>query len=426
MPKISFTTLGCKLNFSETASIVRQFTEQGYKTVKFGENADITIINSCTVTAQAERKSVNATKKAAKISPEGKIIIIGCAAQTNPERFLNTKQVELVLGTDDKFRAYELINSTHDIIYSCDIQDVNKFNIAYSTTERTRSFLKIQDGCDYPCTYCTIPKARGKSRNSSINSILTEAKKIASLGIKEIILTGVNIGDFGKSTNETFFDLIKELDKIDGINRYRISSIEPNLLTTEIIKFVAKSEKFMPHFHIPLQSGSDDVLKLMKRRYNTKTFADKIIEANKQIPNAFLGIDVIIGFPGETEEHFEQTFNLLSSLPVSYLHIFPYSDRKGTPATAIKNKVPSEWIKIREQKLAELSNKKNELFYKNFTGKTQKVLFESKDENNIFSGFTENYLKVKVNSNIYIKNQIINVKLLNFKDGFFEGKIMSD
>lgn len=426
MPKISFTTLGCKLNFSETASIVRQFTEHGYETVKFGENADITIINSCTVTAQAERKSVNATKKAAKISPEGKIIIIGCAAQTNPERFLNTKQVELVLGTDDKFRAYELINSTHDIIYSCDIQDVNKFNIAYSTTERTRSFLKIQDGCDYPCTYCTIPKARGKSRNSSINSILTEAKKIASLGIKEIILTGVNIGDFGKSTNETFFDLIKELDKIDGINRYRISSIEPNLLTTEIIKFVAKSEKFMPHFHIPLQSGSDDVLKFMKRRYNTKIFADKIIEANKHIPNAFFGIDVIVGFPGETEEHFEQTFKLLASLPISYLHIFPYSDRKGTPATEIKNKVPSEWIKIREQKLAELSNKKNELFYKNFTGKTQKVLFESKDENNIFSGFTENYLKVKVNSNIYIKNQIINVKLLNFKDGFFEGKIMSD
>ncbi|MBN2663402.1 MAG: tRNA (N(6)-L-threonylcarbamoyladenosine(37)-C(2))-methylthiotransferase MtaB [Bacteroidales bacterium] len=424
MPKISYTTLGCKLNFSETASIVREFTEQGYKTVKFGEKADITIINSCTVTAQAERKSVNATKKAAKISPEGKIIIIGCAAQTNPERFLNTEQVELVLGTHDKFRAYELLNSNHDIIYSCDIQDVNNFDIAYSTTERTRSFLKIQDGCDYPCTYCTIPKARGKSRNSSIKSILTEAEKIASLGIKEIILTGVNIGDFGKSTNETFYDLIKELDKLDGINRYRISSIEPNLLTTNIIKFVAKSEKFMPHFHIPLQSGSDDVLKLMKRRYNTKIFADKIIETNKHIPNAFFGIDVIVGFPGETEEHFEQTFNLLSILPISYLHIFPYSDRKGTPATAIKNKVPSEWIKVREQKLAELSNKKHELFYKKFAGKLHKVLFESKDENNFFSGFTDNYLKVAVESNIDIKNQIINVQLTNFKNGIFEGIIL--
>jgi len=424
MPKISHTTLGCKLNFAETASIVREFINEGYETVKFGENADLTIINSCTVTAQAERKSVYAAKKAAKTSPNGKIIIIGCAAQINPERFAKLPQVELVLGAKDKFKAFDLIKSSTKTVFPCEIYEVDNFDIAYSTTERTRSFLKIQDGCDYPCTYCTIPKARGKSRNSSINSIINEAKKIASEGLKEIILTGVNIGDFGKSTNQTFFELIKELDKVEGIERYRISSIEPNLLTNEILEFVASSNKFMPHFHIPLQSGSDEVLKLMKRRYNTKTFADKILEAHTLLPDAFLGIDVIVGFPGETEQNFNETFELLNNLPISYLHIFPYSDRKGTPATAIKKKVPSEWIKSREHQLTELSNKKHKSFYQKFVGQTRKVLFEGNFEKKIISGFTDNYLKVSIKTELNLKNQIKNIQFINLKEGVFEGKII--
>ncbi|MEA3451256.1 MAG: tRNA (N(6)-L-threonylcarbamoyladenosine(37)-C(2))-methylthiotransferase MtaB, partial [Bacteroidota bacterium] len=337
MPKIAYTTLGCKLNFSESTSIARKFVDEGFDIVKYGENADITIINTCTVTAQAERKSKLAVKKAKKISPEGKIVVVGCAAQLRPDKFAKIEGVNLVLGTKDKFNALELLkNEQKPKIYSCDIDSVNNFDNAFSINERTRSFLKIQDGCDYVCTYCTIPKARGKSRNASIINIIKDAKTIAANGIKEIILTGVNIGDFGKSTKETFFDLLKELDKIEGVERYRISSIEPNLLTDEIIDFVAKSDKFMPHFHIPLQSGSNDVLSLMKRRYNAQKFVERIKKAKEANSDTFFGIDVIVGFPGETQENFEQTFALLESLPISYLHLFPYSDRPGTISNEIK------------------------------------------------------------------------------------------
>ncbi len=339
---ISYTTLGCKLNFSESATIIRQFSDAGYKVVKYGQKADITIINTCTVTAQAERKSKFAVKKAKKISPNGKIIVIGCAAQLRPENFAKIDGVAIVAGAKDKFNVLKLIQkSDEQKIYSCNIANVNNFDNAFSINERTRSFLKIQDGCDYLCTYCTIPKARGKSRNAPISDIVQEAEIIAKQGVKEIILTGVNIGDFGKSTNENFLQLIKELDKVEGIERYRISSIEPNLLTDEIIEFTAHSQKFMPHFHIPLQSGSDNILKLMKRRYNTKIFADRINKVYKKVPDVFFGIDVIIGFPGETNEDFKTTYNLLNSLPVSYLHIFPYSDRPRTPAFDIRPKVPS-------------------------------------------------------------------------------------
>ncbi len=424
MPTISHITLGCKLNFSETASIIRQFVENGYKLVKFGESADVTIINSCTVTAQAERKSVHIAKKAAKVSPNGQTVIIGCAAQINPDRFAAVDGIDLILGAKDKFRAYELIHEKHSKVYSCDILDVDNFDVAYSTTERTRSFLKIQDGCDYVCTYCTIPKARGKSRNSNIKSIIAEAEVIAETGVKEIVLTGVNIGDFGRSTNETFYELIKELDRVEGIERYRISSIEPNLLTPEIIDFVAQSKKFMPHFHIPLQNGSDDILKLMKRRYNSTFFAEKIKDINNKIPNAFFGIDVIVGFPGETEAMFEQTYSLLASLPISYLHIFPYSDRVGTIATAMKNKVPSEWIKRREIKLRKLSDDKHREFYKKFVGKSQKVLFESKNESGKMYGFTDNYIKVAIDYSPELVNAIVPVNLSSLKNDYFCGEII--
>lgn len=412
MPKISYTTLGCKLNFSESATIVRQFIEKGYELVSYGEQSDITIINTCTVTAQAERKSKFATKKAKKISPNGKIIVIGCAAQLRPENFKQIEGVDLVLGAKDKFNIIEILKAENEQkIYSCEIETVEKFDNAYSINERTRSFLKIQDGCDYVCTYCTIPKARGKSRNTSIENIISEAKIIANQGIKEIVLTGVNIGDFGHSSDETFFGLLKELDKVEGINRYRISSIEPNLLTDEIIEFVSKSEKFMPHFHIPLQSGSDNVLKLMKRRYNTSKFSNRILKANETIADTFFGIDIIVGFPGETEENFQETYNLLNSLPVSFLHLFPYSDRPGTPASEIKEKVPSEWKKIREEKLKKLSDIKHKEFYEKYIGTTRNVLFETNIKTGRIAGYTDNYIRVSVKSDEKLRNTIKKVKL---------------
>ncbi|MBN2890707.1 MAG: tRNA (N(6)-L-threonylcarbamoyladenosine(37)-C(2))-methylthiotransferase MtaB [Bacteroidales bacterium] len=416
MPTISVTTLGCKLNFSESATIIRNFIEkEKYTLVAFGQKADVTIINSCTVTAQAEKKSRNAVKKANKVSPEGKIIVIGCAAQLRPESFEKIEGVDLVLGTEQKFNVFDLLKQkTEQKTYNCDINSVLEFDGAYSVAERTRSFIKIQDGCDYKCTYCTIPQARGKSRNASISEIIEETKIIAEKGVKEIVLTGVNIGDFGRSTNENFFELVKELEKVTGIERYRISSIEPNLLTDEIIDFVAKSKKFMPHFHIPLQSGSDDILKLMKRRYNTEIFKQRILKIIELIPNTFFGIDVIVGFPGETEKHFEETYNLLKSLPISYLHIFPYSDRPGTIATEIKEKIPSEWIKEREKKLEELSKQKHNDFYKKYLNTSQKVLFEAGNKNGFISGFTENYIQVEVKYDKELENSIKQVKLNSF------------
>jgi threonylcarbamoyladenosine tRNA methylthiotransferase MtaB len=425
MKKISFTTIGCKLNFSESTTIVRDFLENGYEIVPFGKKSDIIIINTCTVTAQAERKSKYAVKKAHKDSPNAKIIVVGCAAQLRPENFSTLEGVQLVLGAKDKFNVFDILEKEESKkIYSCDINLVKKFDQAYSLDERTRSFLKIQDGCDYICTYCTIPKARGKSRNAPIKDVVSEAKIIAQQGIKEIILTGVNIGDFGKSTGENFFSLIKELDKIEGIERYRISSIEPNLLTDEIIDFVASSSKFMPHFHIPLQSGSDNVLRLMKRRYNTEKFVDRILTANKFIPDAFFGIDLIVGFPGETQNDFEQTYKLLDSLPVSYLHLFPYSDRPGTVASQIKNKVPSEWKKRREKKLKILSDKKHLDFYKKFSGTQRRVLFEHKEKNGMMTGYTDNYIRVAVPYEKKLAGEIKNVQLISIENEIFNGKIL--
>lgn len=426
MKKISVFTLGCKLNFSETDTIVRKFIENGYELVPFGQHADISVINTCTVTAQGERKSKFAVKKAHKVSPEAKIVVVGCASQINPQRFEQLEGVELVIGNNEKTKVFELLeeNKNKQKSYSCDINTIENFEHAYSVELRTRSFLKVQDGCDYVCTYCTIPKARGKSRNDTIQKIVEDAKKIANRGVKEIILTGVNIGDFGKSTNETFFELIKELEKVDGIERYRISSIEPNLLKDEIIDFVAKSKKIMPHFHIPLQSGSDEILKLMKRRYNVAKFYDKIIKIKEFIPEAFLGIDVIVGFPGETDENFNDTYSLLEQLPVSYLHIFPYSDRKGTLASQMKNKVASEIIKQREKKLQDLSDKKHLAFQKQFIGTYRKVLFEQKDKQGLYAGYTDNYLRVKVESTEKLRNKIKQVELIKLASNYLYGKVL--
>jgi len=425
MAKISYFTLGCKLNFSESASIIRQFTESGFELVDYGEEADITIINTCSVTSQAEKKSKLATKKANKISPNGKTIVVGCSAQLRPDFFSKINGVELVVGTEQKFNIINLLKNNSEIkIHSCEISNVKNFDNAFSLSERTRSFLKIQDGCDYACSYCTIPLARGESRNTPIAEIVKQAEIISKNGVKEIVLTGVNIGDFGRSTNETFFELIQELEKVNEIERYRISSIEPNLLKDEIIEFVAKSKKFMPHFHIPLQSGSDEVLKMMKRRYNTKLFAERILAIKKHIPDAFIGVDLIVGFPGETDELFEKTYNLLCSIPFSYLHIFPYSDRPNTISNDIKPKVPSEKINEREKLLEKLNKQKHFDFVKNYLGTSQKVLFEAKTKSGFISGYTENYIRVNVKSQEKIINEIITVNLLEQNNEDFIGIIV--
>ncbi len=424
MPKLAVTTLGCKLNFAETATIAKQFEDKGYEVVPFGKKADISIINSCTVTAQAERKSVYAAKKASKKNPYGITIVTGCAAQINPNRFLKIPEIDFVIGTKDKFNIIEIIENTKNRKIQKSIFEANNFNHSFSISKRTRSFLKIQDGCDYKCSYCIIPKARGKSRSPLIEEILNDVDKIIAKGFKEIVLTGVNIGDFGKNNNENFFELLKELEKIKKIERYRISSIEPDLLSSKIIDLVADSQKIMPHFHLPLQSGSDKILKIMKRRYNKKLFAEKITELHKKLPDAFFGIDVIVGFPGEDEKHFKETYNLLKTLPVSYLHIFPYSDRKGTVSEKLKTKVPSEWIKLRELELKKLSNTKEKKFYEKYKNSTQKILFEAKSKSGKIFGYSENYLRVGVNYNQNLINQIKHVKLKKIQGNYFIGELL--
>ncbi len=413
--KVSFHTLGCKLNFSETSTIARSFTEKDFERVKFGENSDVVVINTCTVTGTADKKCQQAIKKAKKTSPNAYVVVTGCYAQLKSSEIAKMPEVDIVLGMQEKFNLFDKItefkNNEIAKVYSCDIEDVNQFDISHSSGDRTRSFLKIQDGCDYPCTYCTIPKARGKSRNGKISEIIEEATKIAEKGFKEIVLTGVNIGDFGKTTNETFFDLIKELDKVKGIERYRISSIEPNLLTLEIIDFVANSNKFLPHFHIPLQSGSNKLLKLMKRRYNRELFTERIEYINKIMPNAFIGIDVIVGFPGETEDDFLDTYTFLESLNISFLHVFSYSDRNGTEANAIKNKVTKSDIKLRSKKLHLLSDIKHTFFNKKNIGKEVNVLFEAANLKGSMYGFSQNYIKVEIPFDKKLVNSIVKVKI---------------
>ncbi len=426
---MSFHTLGCKLNFSETSSIAREFYEKGFKKVRFGEKSDVIVINTCTVTGIADKKCRQAIKKAKKTSPDAFIAVTGCYAQAEAGKIAEIPGVDAVLGMDEKFNLFQHFSSfekqrkTH--VYSCETSEIERFDPAFSSGDRTRSFLKIQDGCDYPCTYCTIPSVRGKSRSDTVAKTVKQAEKIAEFGFKEIILTGVNIGDFGKGSNETFFDLIKELDKVKGIKRYRISSIEPNLITDEIIEFTAKSEKFLPHFHIPLQSGSDKILKLMKRRYNTDLFRNKIEKINQLIPDAFLGIDVIVGFPGETEKDFKDTHFFSESLNISFLHVFSYSVRPGTPAEKMPGKVSGKEIKLRSEKLHQLSDMKHLEFYKKFIGTKHKVLFESAKHGNSMFGFTENYIKAEVPYNENLINKIVDFQITGInKNGNAEGSIM--
>lgn len=417
--KVAFQTLGCKLNFSETSTIARDFTSQGYERVEFNEFANVYVINSCTVTEYADKKCRQAVSKIMRLNPDAIIAIIGCYAQLKPQEIINIEGVDIVLGVNEKFKLFNYIDKhdkKHPVEHSCEINLVKRFDSAYSSGDRTRSFLKIQDGCNYPCTYCTIPKARGFSRNNSIESTVNQARRIAKLGYKEIVLTGVNIGDFGRSTKENFFGLIKELDKVEGIERYRISSIEPNLLTNEIIEFCDKSSKFLPHYHIPLQSGSNNILKLMKRRYKRELFAQRVEHIKKITPNAFIGVDVIVGFPGETDEEFNESYNFLKQLDVSFLHVFSFSVRPNTPAADMQYKVNKQVIKNRSKILHELSEAKHLNFYKQNINTTAKVLFESKNENGKMYGFTENYLKVRTDYHQSLINEVKTVELNQLLD----------
>lgn len=419
--QVAFYTLGCKLNFSETSTIARQFQKKGHKRVNFEDSADIFVINTCSVTENADKRFKTIVKKALKNNPEAYIIGIGCYAQLKPEELAEVDGVDLVLGATEKFKVTNYINdlSKNDFgeVHSCEINEADFYIGSYSIGDRTRAFLKVQDGCDYKCTYCTIPLARGISRSDSLNNVLKNAKEISEHGIKEIVLTGVNIGDYGKGEfgnkkhKHTFLDLVKALDKVDGIERLRISSIEPNLLKNETIDFVAESNTFVPHFHIPLQSGSNDLLKKMRRRYLRELYVDRVEQIKNCMPDACIGVDVIVGFPGETDEHFLETYEFLNELDISYLHVFTYSERENTPAALMKGPVPIKKRKKRSKMLRGLSAKKRRAFYESQLGKTKTVLFEHENKQGYIQGFTENYVKVKMPWNPYLVNTLQKVKL---------------
>lgn len=423
MRKVAFYTLGCKLNFSETSSIGRMFEDNGFAKVAFEDRPDIFIINTCSVTDNADKKCRKIVREAKAISPDSYIAIIGCYAQLKPTEISEIEGVDAVLGASEKFHLLELLDDFkkgETKVLASDIKEANTFNAAYSINDRTRTFLKVQDGCDYSCTFCTIPLARGNSRSDTIVHIVEEATKIGDSGIKEIVLTGVNTGDFGirgGERKEHFIDLIKALDKVESINRFRISSIEPNLLTDEIIDFVASSDRFAPHFHIPLQSGSDDMLKQMKRRYLSDLYTNKVSKIRSLMPQASIGVDVIIGFPGETDELFKTTYQYLTELDISYLHVFTYSERPNTPAAKMLNAVPMGVRHDRSKQLRNLSEKKKRKFYSENVNRDATVLFENDIENGLMQGFTENYIRVITAFDERKINQLATVKMtkLNFE-----------
>ena len=410
----AFYTLGCKLNFSETSTIARDLEEVGFARVEFEKGADIYIINTCSVTDQADKKCRNIVRKALKYNPNAFVVVIGCYAQLKPKEISSINGVDLVLGAQEKFKISDYLSkidkNSSTVVMNKHIKHDNEFYPGYSQGDRVRSFFKVQDGCNYFCSFCTIPLARGKSRSGSVKQTILKAKELANSEVKEVVLTGVNIGDFGNGTNENFYDLIKELDKIENIDRFRISSIEPDLLSDQIIEFVHNSNKFVPHFHIPLQSGSDQLLKSMRRRYDTKLYSDKIEKIKKLMPNACIGVDVIVGYPGETDEEFNKTMNFLKSLPISYLHVFTYSERANTTAPRMGKVVPMEERRKRSKQLRILSLKLKQKFYQEQIGSQEKVLLETKEDNSIY-GFTENYIKVKIPGEMELKNNIVNVKL---------------
>jgi threonylcarbamoyladenosine tRNA methylthiotransferase MtaB len=413
--KVAFHTLGCKLNFAETSTISRSFPEDKFERVPASSKADIYVINTCSVTDAADKKCRQAIKKFITLSPEAFIAVVGCYAQLNPQEISSIPGVDLVLGTNEKFDISDYINvlekKQKPEIHSCELTSNESFNPSFSIGDRTRSFLKVQDGCDYGCSYCTIPMARGRSRNPEISSIIREAEQIAERGLKEIVITGVNIGDFGKSTGDSFTKLLKELVKVQGIERFRISSIEPNLLTDELIELTAVNEKILPHFHIPLQSGCDKILRLMRRRYTRDVFASRIDRVLDKMPFAGIGADVIVGFPGESDSDFEDTCSFLEEIPLSYLHVFTFSERPGTVAANLPEKVPYSDKEKRSKQLIALSQKKNIIFNKLNIGQITNVLFEKTYSEGFITGFTSNYIRVQYPWDSKLAGEIRRVKL---------------
>jgi threonylcarbamoyladenosine tRNA methylthiotransferase MtaB len=418
--KVAFYTLGCKLNYSETSTIGRMFNDAGFETVNFTDAADVYIINTCSVTENADKKCRKVVKEALKHSPNAYVTIVGCYAQLKPQEISEIEGVDMVLGAAEKFRIVEFISdltkNPKAVIHNSPIEETNQFIASYSYGDRTRTFLKVQDGCDYSCTFCTIPLARGKSRSDLIPNIVQQAQEIAASGVKEIVLTGVNIGDFGLRDGvreDKFIDLVKALDEVEGIERFRISSIEPNLLTNEIIEFVAISKRFVPHFHIPLQSGSNKILSLMRRRYKNDLYVNRVSAIKAIMPNACIGVDVIVGFPGETREDFLDTYNFLNELPISYLHVFTYSERENTPAAEMDGSVPGSQRADRSKMLHILSDKKRRAFYETQLGNSYPVLFEADHKEGFMHGFTPNYVKVKVKYDPVLVNELKTIKLLD-------------
>jgi len=421
---VAFYTLGCKLNFSETSTIARLFEKGGFEKTEFENPADVYVVNTCSVTDHADTKCRNIVRQALRNNPDAFVAVVGCYAQLKPEEIAEIPGVDIVLGANEKFNLLQYIENTKKEkagIHACEIKEVKDFIPSWSAGDRTRTFLKVQDGCDYFCAFCTIPLARGFSRSENIEKTVQHAHEAAATGVKEIVLTGVNIGDFGNGTDENFLQLIQELDKVEGVERFRISSIEPNLLTDEIIEFVASSNKFVPHFHIPLQSGSDKILAAMRRRYESKLYAERVAKIKELMPNTCIGADVIVGFPGETEEDFLQTYKFLNELAVSYLHVFTYSERDNTTALRIKEVVPVEERKRRNKMLTILSEKKKRHFYEQQNGKEFIVLFEQENNNGMISGWTENYIRVKTEYDETLINQLVKVKLTEMDtDGTFK------
>ncbi|MBC9913985.1 tRNA (N(6)-L-threonylcarbamoyladenosine(37)-C(2))-methylthiotransferase MtaB [Chitinophaga varians] len=418
---VAFHTLGCKLNFSETSTLSRLLEQDGFVKTDFENTADVYVINTCSVTDNADKECRQLVRRIQRRAPESMVVITGCYAQLKPQEIASIEGVDLVLGAAEKFNITEhlktLTKGNSAKICSCDIEDVNTFHASYSVNDRTRTFLKVQDGCDYSCTFCTIPMARGKSRSDSVTSVVENAVQLAANGVKEIVLTGVNLGDFGKGLTggkkreESFFELIQELDKVEGIERYRISSIEPNLLSNEIIEFVANSQRFMPHFHIPLQSGNNEILGLMRRRYRRELYAEKVALIKQLMPHCAIGVDVIVGFPSESDAHFQDTYDFLHDLDVSYLHVFTYSERANTPALDISPVVPVNIRHERNKQLRNLSHKKQQYFQEQHLDQTRKVLFESHGKDGMMEGYTDNYIRVTTHFREEWVNQLVDWEL---------------
>jgi threonylcarbamoyladenosine tRNA methylthiotransferase MtaB len=419
--RAAYYTLGCKLNYAETSAIARSLEKEGYQRVDFGEQADLTVINTCSVTENADRETRSIVSRALRSNPDSQVVLTGCYAQLRPEEVGAIPGVDLVLGAQDKFQIARFLGNgekrTQAEVHSCAIEEVDQFIGSYSIGDRTRSFLKVQDGCDYKCTYCTIPKARGISRSDRLENVVQKATEIAAQGIKEIVLTGVNTGDYGKGEfgnkkhEHTFMDLLQALDQVSGIDRIRISSLEPNLLHEEMVEFVARSHRFVPHFHLPLQSGNDEILGKMKRRYRRALYRERLDWIKEQMPDACIGADVLVGFPGETEQHFADTHQFLSDLPLSYLHVFTYSERPGTEAVSMDQVVPMPQRKERNQRLRLLSEKKRNLFYRSHIGSQRRVLWEAKEKDGMMQGYTENYIRLHRRYEAQMINQLEQVRV---------------